>query len=378
MIVRKFLQWSETAGARERARAANALARAFVLYELPGEDRDAAEAAMALLLDDPSPMVRLALAEALATSPVSPRSVIHGLSKDQLDIAGLIVCCSPVLNDQDLVDLAADGRPGIQRAIAMREALRPAVCAAVAEVGGQLSVEELLDNATAHIAGVTLRRITERFGDEAELRARLLARVDLPCDVRHALIMKVGDALAQSSFVSGIVGRKRIIRVTDDACQHATLQLAGNIVGEEIPALVEHLRIAGKLTPAFLMHTLCVGNIDFFAAAIASISAVSDQRVRGMLVDGKRNAIQALYQSGGIDGAISEVFVSATLLWRQATKTETEPNALKITDQLIAQYASVDDNKPVADLLRLVEKMNLEFRRRASKNYAVSMVWEAA
>ena len=117
MIVRKFIQWSETAGARDRARAANALARAFILSELSVEESRAAEAAMALLLDDPSPKVRQAMAEALAASDRAPRSVIHGLVRDQLEIAGVVACCSPVLKDQDLVDLAADGRPGIQNAI---------------------------------------------------------------------------------------------------------------------------------------------------------------------------------------------------------------------------------------------------------------------
>ena len=99
MIVRKFLQWSETAGARERARAANALARAFAFGELSIEETRAAEAAMALLLDDPSPMVRQAVAEALATSELAPRSVIHGLARDQLDVAGIVVCCSPILKE---------------------------------------------------------------------------------------------------------------------------------------------------------------------------------------------------------------------------------------------------------------------------------------
>jgi uncharacterized protein (DUF2336 family) len=378
MIVKKFLQWSENAGARERARAANALARAYICSELTVEDSRAAEAAMSLLLDDPSPMVRLGLAEALATSDKAPRSVIHGLSQDQLEVAGLIVCCSPVLSDSDLVDLAADSSAGVRRAIAMRQNLTPAVCAALTEVGGRLAVREMLDNATAHIAGVTLRRIMERFGETAEIRARLLGRSDLPCDVRHALIVEVGNALADSPFVAKIVGHKRIRNVTSDACQGATLQLAGNIAGDEIPALVEHLRIAGKLTPAFLMHTLCVGNIDFFAAAIASISGVGHQRVRGLLVDGKRNAIHALYRSGGIDAGICDVFVSATLLWRRATQAETAPSALKITEELMMRYASSDDDRSVSDLLTLVEKLNLNFRRQAAKSYAISMAREAA
>lgn len=378
MIVRKFLQWSETAGSRDRARAASALARAFVMSELSVEETRAAEAAMALLLDDPSPMVRQSMAEALSGSEKAPRSVICSLARDQIDVAGVVVCCSPVLREQDLVDLAADGRPGIQSAIANRADLSPAVCAALAEVAGRHPIAEMLDNLSARIAKVTLRRITERFGDHAELRARLLERGDLPCDVRHALIMKVGDALTQSAFVAGIIGQSRAERIMDDACQSATLQLAGSITGDEIPALVEHLRLAGRLTPAFLMHTLCIGNIEFFAAAIGSVSGVSDDRVRSILVDGRRNAIVALYTSGGLDSTVAEVFVSATLLWRQATRVDTSPSALRITESLVDQHAGAGEGGAVSDLLMLVERMNLEFRRQAAKDYAVSMTYEAA
>ncbi|MDA4847748.1 DUF2336 domain-containing protein [Hoeflea poritis] len=348
------------------------------MSELSVEETRAAEAAMALLLDDPSPMVRQSMAEALSGSEKAPRSVICSLARDQIDVAGVVVCCSPVLREQDLVDLAADGRPGIQSAIANRADLSPAVCAALAEVAGRHPIAEMLDNLSARIAKVTLRRITERFGDHAELRARLLERGDLPCDVRHALIMKVGDALTQSAFVAGIIGQSRAERIMDDACQSATLQLAGSITGDEIPALVEHLRLAGRLTPAFLMHTLCIGNIEFFAAAIGSVSGVSDDRVRSILVDGRRNAIVALYTSGGLDSTVAEVFVSATLLWRQATRVDTSPSALRITESLVDQHAGAGEGGAVSDLLMLVERMNLEFRRQAAKDYAVSMTYEAA
>ena len=333
---------------------------------------------MALLLDDPSPMVRQAMAEALATSENAPRSVIHGLARDQLDVAGIVVCCSPIFKDQDLVDLAADGRPGIQRAIAMRHGVSASVSAALAEVAGLVPVREMLDNYSARIAKVTVRRIAERFGGQPEIRARLLERSNLPCDVRQDLIVKVGEALAGSKFVTGVVGRDRVERITQDACQNATLHLAGNISGEEIPALVEHLRHAGKLTPAFLMHALCVGNIDFFAAAVGSVAGVSDRRVRGILVDGKRNAIQALYTSGGIEKAVGEVFVTATLLWRDASRAQKRTNAMRITESLIEHYAHEPENSPIAELLGLVERMNLDFRRQAARDYAVSMAFEAA
>src|SRR6202011_1760909 len=66
MIVRQFLQWVRTAPAADRADATSALARAYLYSDLSKDDRIAAEGAMLILLDDPSPLVREALAQALA------------------------------------------------------------------------------------------------------------------------------------------------------------------------------------------------------------------------------------------------------------------------------------------------------------------------
>ena len=72
MIVREFLQWLRTASAGERADGASALARAYLFSPLSLDDRAAAEGAMLMLLDDPSPLVRRALAEAFASSQAAP------------------------------------------------------------------------------------------------------------------------------------------------------------------------------------------------------------------------------------------------------------------------------------------------------------------
>jgi uncharacterized protein (DUF2336 family) len=66
MIVRQFLNWVRTAPAAERADATTALARAYLYSDLSSDDRAAAEGALIMLLDDPSPLVRSALARALA------------------------------------------------------------------------------------------------------------------------------------------------------------------------------------------------------------------------------------------------------------------------------------------------------------------------
>ena len=62
MIVRQFLHWVRTAPAGERAEATGALALAYLYSDLSSDDRATAEGAMIMLLDDPSPLVRRALA----------------------------------------------------------------------------------------------------------------------------------------------------------------------------------------------------------------------------------------------------------------------------------------------------------------------------
>ena len=109
MIVRDFLQWVRTAPASERAEATSALARAYLYSDLSPDDLGAAEGAMLMLLDDPSPLVRRALADALAASPDAPPAIVFALAADQPHIAAPVLALSPLFVDADLVDAVATG-----------------------------------------------------------------------------------------------------------------------------------------------------------------------------------------------------------------------------------------------------------------------------
>lgn len=379
MIVKSFLKWAETANTAQRVSATAALTRAYATGCDGYAERMAAEAALAFLLDDPSPKVRLALAEGLAAIDHAPRDVILGLAQDQIEVAARIIALSPVLCDNDLVDIIASGRPVLQQLVALRTGLSVAVSAALAEVAGPAVVADLLDNRDAALARISLRRIAERFGEVAEIRGRLFERSNLPCDVRQNLVEQVGTALAGSGLIRSAIGGSRGRKVTEEACLGATLRLAETVIAEEIPALVEHLRGSGRLTPAFLMHALCAGNVDFFAAAVVSLSGMSDSRVRGILNDGREAAIRALYRSIGLDRHIAPVFVTATLLWRAASQRHNGIDTGKVTCEVMRRHEADAAAEPsVGELLRLVEVLHLNWRRRASRDYAHQLAAEAA
>ena len=96
MIAHRFLHWMRTASTAQRAEATHALARSYLFCDLDEDTLAGMEAAMTIVLDDPSPEVRYALADGLAAGLEAPRHIILALaaekagSTDRAAIAGAI------------------------------------------------------------------------------------------------------------------------------------------------------------------------------------------------------------------------------------------------------------------------------------------------
>lgn len=371
MIVQAFLRWAETARTGDRARAARALASAFIQSDLGPEEHRAALMAMTYLLDDPSPKVRLALAEALASSNEAPRAIIMSLAEDQPEIACTVIACSPVLRDADLVELAGRGSSLTRSLVAARPALGYSAAAAVAEVGDGSEIVLLLENETASISRISLRRMAERFGHLADVRHLLLERGNLPAVARHMLVAHVAAALAGSDLVTRTIGAKRIDVVTRESGDEAVVAIAGSIAQDEIPVLVEHLRTSGRLTPALLIHALCSGKVDFFASAIVSLVNLEERRVRAILATGRVHAVRALFEAAGIGRDIVAVFVEAVFLWRRAA-AGSGIDTCYFT--LLEQFeGSRGDGGAIGQLLDMVDLLHRGEMRRNARSYAADV-----
>ncbi|MDM9622371.1 DUF2336 domain-containing protein [Rhizobium sp. S96] len=371
MIVEAFLRWVETAKAGDRARAANALGRAYLQSEMSVDERNAAEMAMTFLLDDPSPKVRLALAEAIAWSPEAPRAVILSLAGDQPEIACHAVTCSPLLSDSDLVDLAARGNAITRMLIAARAVVSRPVSAALAEIGEDEDVLCLLENEGAAIAPASLKRIADRLGDCCDIRNILLERPDLPADARQLLTQHISDALVSLPLAQVTIGVDRLRRIAREATETAIVSIAGEIAPREVAGLVEHLRANGRLTPSFLMHALCAGKVEFFAGAIVNLTGCDERRARSILATGRVHAVRALYESAGLAREISVIFVEATLLWRDATRKASGTMLANVCGRLLENFRNRDSaHGAVRELLDMVEKLHIAEQRQSARGYA--------
>jgi uncharacterized protein (DUF2336 family) len=379
LIVAAFLKWVETAKSQERARAANALARAYLKSEMAPEERHAAQMAMTYLLDDPAPQVRMALADVLAREADAPRALMVSLAEDQPEIASIVILHSPVLSDADLVDIAGRGTVETRALIAARNEVSIGVAAALAEIGDAAELEVLLENPGARLTTFTLRRIAERHGHCERIRALLLERSDLTSGIRQLLVQFVADALAGSDLVIGAVGSRRIERIAREAGDCATIALLADVHGEELTRLTEQLRLAGRLTPAFLMHALCAGRTDFFSSAIVAISGLDERRVRSILATGRFHAVRALLESAGLARDVSPLFVDAVMLWRTLLQAADGFDLEHIAHRLVARYrGALDLSDAARALIDMVERMAIAEERRLARDYASGFALAAA
>ena len=311
MIIRQFLQWARTACAADRAEGAGALARAFLYSDLSAQDRSAAETALTSLVDDPSPLVRRSLAEALASAADAPPHIISALANDQSGVSALVLGRSPLLGEAELVDCAAVGDAYAQAAIALRPGLTAPVAAALAEVGQREAVIALAVNTAADVPEFSLRRMIERFGADGEMREALLSRPDLSAVLRHDLVSATARAL--SDFVTGCnwMAPERAARMAREAREKAALTIAAASPQEGPEALVRQLRASGALTAGFALRCLLSGHEELFEAILADLSGLPAARVSGFARQPRGAGFTALYRKAQMPPALLPAFQAA-------------------------------------------------------------------
>lgn len=301
MIVNQFRVWAQTATPSRRADGASALARACLYSDLDDQQRAEAVQVLTSLLDDPSSLVRRAMAEAFASAIEAPHHIVLALAEDQSSIAAIVLARSPVLTQAELIDCAATADANAQAAIAGRPDLASPVAAALAEIGAPEALVVLARNFAVKLPDFSISRMVERHGETAELREALLRRPDLPMCVRIDLVAATAQALA--AFVAGRnwMSDERIARVAREAKDRAAIVISDATSGRSAALqLVGHLREAGQLSVGFIFRAILSGKTELFRAALSELSGVPLARVDGLTDDCESTGFAALYRKAAL------------------------------------------------------------------------------
>ncbi|MCW5687926.1 MAG: DUF2336 domain-containing protein [Pseudolabrys sp.] len=377
MIVCQFLQWVRHASPGERAEATSALARAYLHSDLSPSDLAAAEGAMIMLLDDPSPLVRGALSQVFASAQKAPPVVVHALAADQPDVAIPVLSRSPLLSDEDLVDLFATASTDAQVAIASRALLSSPLAAAIAEVGSAQACLTLLENPDASIAIFSVDRIVERFGHLSAIREILMDRDDLPMATRQALLAKLSQTLAGFVTARHWLGSEHAEYAAREACEKATVALAADTPYDEIAELMRHLRQSGQLTAGMVLRALLSGNVVLFEEALAELTGMPIDRVSAYIHDRHISGFRAIYAKAGLPDTAYPAFREAIAALRDGILLGETGGVSHLKRRMVERVLDAciaERRDDMASLLALLRRFAVEAAREEARMFCDDLV----
>ncbi|MBP7336207.1 DUF2336 domain-containing protein [Niveispirillum sp.] len=248
------------------------------------------------LAHDTARQVREAVAWQIYNSPLLSDDLAHDLAMDVISVAFPLLRHTDDLDDSLLLEVIGKGQADKQLAIAARRHLSPDVADALAEMGNLAVIATLVGNEGADLSNASLLSVADRYAHVPMVAEPLAGRAVLPASVVERLVAyaseRVRDMLVERHRLSPVIAAELAAHGRDGVT--LTLLRPVSAPGMDSDALAAHLHEQGRLGVALLLRSLCSGDFDFFAAAIAAKSRVRKANALSLLLDGKWDGMKAL------------------------------------------------------------------------------------
>jgi uncharacterized protein (DUF2336 family) len=221
------------------------------------------------LVRDVEMPVRRALAGQLSARDDAPHDLILLLANDVVDVAYPLLAKSPMLCDQDLIDVVARHARQHALAVAKRATISESVSDALVETGDSNVVVTLLENDGAMISSETMDGLVADSKNVEAYRTPLLGRKDLDLDIAMRMADWVGDSLRQYISDRFNIDHRNLERAVSDAVLEAIdddiFESNGN------GAMLD---IEGEVPGPRLLHALTHDNLTLFKQTFEELCGV--------------------------------------------------------------------------------------------------------
>jgi uncharacterized protein (DUF2336 family) len=278
---------------------------------LPGLPKDAQDQVRERVVEmvetlarDSAMRVRQMVAEALKDVADAPPEIIKRLARDaELAVSRPVLRFSPLLTDQDLLDIIAGGPvSGALVAIAERDNVSAAVSDAIVGTEEEPAVAALLANPSAQIREDTLDLIVDRAPPRTSWHAPLVARPVLPTRAARRIASFIAEALlkklqkrtdldpeAKAAVASEV--RKRLDQDKDEDETDDS---------ESPEAAAKRMMDAGELDEDTIAFAMTEGKRSFVMAALALKSKIKPEIVDKILSARSAKGVTALAWKAGM------------------------------------------------------------------------------
>jgi uncharacterized protein (DUF2336 family) len=158
----------------------------------------------------------------------------------------------------------------------------------------------LLENPAVAFTREQFQRLHVRFGEVPEIMECLIARDDLPLEIRIAETRRTAARMQQMIIERGWIPANDATEVIADAEETAILGLLTDADPEALASVVSALVEGEMLTPAIIVRAACQGAMDVVALILADLAGVPLKRARDAMFVKPPGAFRSLHAKAGL------------------------------------------------------------------------------
>lgn len=269
---------------------------------------------LGVLARDHLPQVRAIVAEEIKLAANLPHDMVRRLAEDvEAIVAVPVLEYSPLLNDQDLLQIIAGGvGRDVLSAISRRQGVIESVVEAVVDIRNVESLRVLLGNQSSRINVDTLEKIAIVASGATELHQPMVDRDSLPVRIIRRIAGFVSASLVdrlieRNDLEEGLVREiRQAVRRRIDHDDYREAETDRGPADERARRMFE----AGKLNDTALIEAIGDNDQAFFRHALILLSGLPSKTVAKMLNAGSGKAAVALCWKSGLEMSTAEALQS--------------------------------------------------------------------
>ncbi len=279
--------------------------------------------------------VRMELADKLASEAAAPVELIRQLANDEISIAQPVLSQSPVLDENDLIEIAQNKGQDHMVAITRRTDIGEKLSDVLVDHGDDRVVKGLVENRTAKINQSTFGKVVKRAEGTEFLHKPLIDRPDLPAEMMREMLSFVSDELTATILEqNNHVNAERLKSIIDQvgASVKAKAKLDKNVRSKP-EFLIDQLERSGELTEHKLAEFAKLKMVPEFICGLARIADVDVNTARRILQDKSGEGLAIVSKACSFEQATYSSIINN--IWPESDRTIEE------SCRLIALYDQV-------------------------------------
>ncbi len=309
------------------------------------------------LLQDKDMRVRQACAESLTEDAHLDADSVFLITADAEAIALPFLRRAKALDAARQVAIFKAGDEKRREALAQRAAVSDRLMTLIAREGELPVVLALLDNGRVRIDGDNLKRIYARFRDVPAVTERLLARKDLPAEIRIVHVRtateRVRTAILKGELPASVAIRKAVEDTEERALADILISLAKDKEG--LRAAMRFMAGRGLLTAAVILRAAVRGHVAVLLAALGVLAGASSRRLERIAKKGSKRALRALYKKSDLPEAALPLVEAVFDVAQKHGDAEAGVSEATFGREVLSWIMAADNDLSVAEKARLAE-----------------------